>query len=52
MKAMLSSSYVDPDAAAKLAEEAKKPHGPLVQLGISVKPAGKAASPEPAYAGA
>jgi hopanoid biosynthesis associated radical SAM protein HpnH len=37
IKAMLSSSYVDPDAAAKLAEEAKKPHGPLVQLGIGVK---------------
>ena len=52
VKAMLSSSYVDPDAAAKLAEEAKKPHGPLVQLGISVTPASKAASPEPAFAGA
>lgn len=37
IKAMLSSSYVDPDAAARLAEEAKKPHGPLVQLGIAVK---------------
>jgi hopanoid biosynthesis associated radical SAM protein HpnH len=37
VKAMMASSYVDPDAAAKLAEEAKKPHGPLVQLGISVR---------------
>ncbi len=38
IKAMLSSSYVDPDAAAKLTEESKRPHGPLVQLGISIKP--------------
>ena len=38
VKAMLASSYVNPDAAARLAEEAKKPHGPLVQLGVSVKP--------------
>ena len=37
VKAMLASSYVDPGAAAALAEEARKPHGPLVQLGISVK---------------
>lgn len=36
VKAMLASSYVDPDAAAQLAEEAKRPHGPLVQLGVSV----------------
>lgn len=36
VKAMMSSSYVDPEAARMLAEEAKKPHGPLVQLGISV----------------
>jgi hopanoid biosynthesis associated radical SAM protein HpnH len=42
IKAMLSSSYVDPEAAAMLAEEAKRPHGPMVQLGISVK-AGKKA---------
>ena len=37
MKAMLASSYVDSSQATLLAEEAKKPHGPLVQLGISVK---------------
>ncbi len=37
VKAMLASSYVDSGQAALLAEEAKKPHGPLVQLGISVK---------------
>ncbi len=37
IKAMMSSSYVDPDEAAKLAEEAKRPHGPMVQLGISAK---------------
>lgn len=41
VKAMLASSYVDPEAAAMLAEEAKKPHGPLVQLGISVEPKAK-----------
>ena len=42
VKALLASSYVDPDAAAMLAEESKKPHGPLVQLGISVEPKLKA----------
>ncbi|MBC7771001.1 MAG: adenosyl-hopene transferase HpnH [Pyrinomonadaceae bacterium] len=36
-KAMLLSKYKDPQAAADLANEAKKPHGPLVQLGITVK---------------
>lgn len=36
VKAMLASNYVDQDAAARLAEEAKRPHGPLVQLGIKV----------------
>lgn len=44
VKAMLASNYVDPDAAALLAEEAQRPHGPLVQLGIS------AAKPQPAMA--
>ncbi len=48
IKAMLSSSYIDPDAAALLAEEAKKPHGPLVQLGITVK----SQKPEEATVGA
>jgi hopanoid biosynthesis associated radical SAM protein HpnH len=37
VRAMLSSSYVDPQAAARLAEEAKKPHGPMVQLGLTVE---------------
>jgi hopanoid biosynthesis associated radical SAM protein HpnH len=41
IKALLASSYVNPDQAAKLAEEAKKPHGPLVQLGINVPPKSK-----------
>lgn len=43
VRAMMSSSYVDPSAAAMLAEEAKKPHGPLVQLGLTVegKPMGE-----------
>jgi hypothetical protein len=36
-KATLFGRYKDPKAAAALAEEAKKPHGPLVQLGIQVK---------------
>jgi hopanoid biosynthesis associated radical SAM protein HpnH len=36
-KAILNGVYRDDDAARKLAEEAKKPHGPLVQLGIEVK---------------
>ncbi len=37
VKSMLMSSYVDSTQATLLAEEAKKPHGPLVQLGISAK---------------
>jgi len=37
IRAMLSPSYVDPEAAAMLAEEAKKPHGPMVQLGLTVE---------------
>jgi hopanoid biosynthesis associated radical SAM protein HpnH len=38
IRAMLSSRYASTEAEAKLAEEAKKPHGPLVQLGIKVEP--------------
>ncbi|MGH7132279.1 MAG: adenosyl-hopene transferase HpnH [Phycisphaerales bacterium] len=37
VKAMMTGSYVDPAEAARLTEEAKRPHGPLVQLGIEVK---------------
>ena len=37
IRAMMSPSYVDPQAAAMLAEEAKKPHGPMVQLGLTVE---------------
>jgi hypothetical protein len=37
VKAMLRGSYTDRAAAAALAEESKRPHGPLVQLGVSVK---------------
>jgi len=48
IKSMLVSSYVDPDAAAELAAEAKRPHGPLVQLGISVK--AKSALPRAVHA--
>jgi hypothetical protein len=34
---MLWSRNVDAGAAERLAEESKRPHGPLVQLGIDVK---------------
>jgi hopanoid biosynthesis associated radical SAM protein HpnH len=37
VKAMLMPNYTDREAAAALAEEAKRPHGPMVQLGISAK---------------
>jgi hopanoid biosynthesis associated radical SAM protein HpnH len=37
IKAMLFKSYADPMASIRLQEEAKRPHGPLVQLGINVK---------------
>jgi hopanoid biosynthesis associated radical SAM protein HpnH len=36
IKAMAFPLYKDDEAAARLAEEAKKPHGPMVQLGITV----------------
>jgi hypothetical protein len=36
IKAILVPSYVDKEAERRLAEEATKPHGPLVQLGVSV----------------
>jgi hypothetical protein len=35
VKAMLFSTYRDDEAAKMLTEESKKPHGPMVQLGIS-----------------
>jgi hopanoid biosynthesis associated radical SAM protein HpnH len=38
IKAILMPNYADGSAAAALAEEAKRPHGPLVQLGISAAP--------------
>lgn len=47
LKAMLSPLYPDRAAAARLAEEAKKPHRPierLVQLGIAKDVAGKSAA--------
>ncbi|MBC7834445.1 MAG: adenosyl-hopene transferase HpnH [Phycisphaerales bacterium] len=37
VKAMLNWKQASPQAAADLAEESKKPHGPLVQLGIEMK---------------
>ncbi|MDX2114517.1 MAG: adenosyl-hopene transferase HpnH [Planctomycetota bacterium] len=50
MKAMVFNTYASPKAAERLRIEADKPHGPLVQLGISVeakpgagKPAARAA---------
>ena len=36
-KAMLFNRYPDTSAAAQLTEESKRPHGPLVQLGIQVE---------------
>jgi len=42
-KATLFNRYEDPAAERQLAEEAKKPHGPLVQLGIKVEPKQKKA---------
>lgn len=36
IKSMLLPGYKDAEAERMLAEEAKKPHGPLVQLGINV----------------
>ncbi|MCW5765347.1 MAG: adenosyl-hopene transferase HpnH [Phycisphaeraceae bacterium] len=39
IRAIVSPRYRDAEAARLLAEEAKKPHGPLVQLGIEVKKA-------------
>ncbi|MBL8763714.1 MAG: adenosyl-hopene transferase HpnH [Phycisphaerae bacterium] len=38
IRAILSPGYADAAAARSLAEEAKRPHGPLVQLGISASP--------------
>ncbi|MBX3357394.1 MAG: adenosyl-hopene transferase HpnH [Phycisphaeraceae bacterium] len=38
VKALVTGRYADEPAAAMLAEESKRPHGPLVQLGISVEP--------------
>lgn len=35
VKSMVMPRYKDDEAAAMLAEEGKKPHGPMVQLGIS-----------------
>jgi hopanoid biosynthesis associated radical SAM protein HpnH len=49
-KATIFGRYKDPQAEQMLAEEAKRPHGPLVQLGIDV-PSRKAAAGEPVGAG-
>jgi hopanoid biosynthesis associated radical SAM protein HpnH len=40
VRAMLFGRYADPNAERRLAEEAAKPHGPLVQLGINIEPKG------------
>lgn len=37
VKAMLFNKYANPAAAARLKAEAKKPHGPLARLGITVE---------------
>ncbi len=55
IKAMVFNTYASPRAAAKLKEEAKKPHGPMALLGLSIegKPMGThhAGSPLAAAAG-
>ena len=43
VKAMLFNTYANPAARQRLAEEAKKPHGPLVQLGIESRERAEAA---------
>jgi len=43
IKAMVFNSYANPAAGKRLKEEAKKPHGPLALLGITVE--GKKATP-------
>ena len=49
VKATLFSKYASPKAKKKLEEEAKKPHGPLVQLGLDVPaPESDADADEPA----
>ncbi|MBA4027757.1 MAG: hopanoid biosynthesis associated radical SAM protein HpnH [Planctomyces sp.] len=37
IRALLSGGYADAKAAQRLSEESKKPHGPLVQLGITAR---------------
>ncbi|GAB4554063.1 MAG: adenosyl-hopene transferase HpnH [Phycisphaerales bacterium] len=37
VKAMIFNTYANPRAKQKLAEEAKKPHGPLAHLGLTVE---------------
>jgi hopanoid biosynthesis associated radical SAM protein HpnH len=49
-KATIFGRYADPQAEKMLAEEAGKPHGPLVQLGISVEPKAKTKREEPVAA--
>ena len=42
IKAIVFNTYANPGAAKRLKEEAKKPHGPLAHLGLTVegKPVG------------
>jgi hypothetical protein len=37
IKAMVFNSYANPGAGKRLSEEAKKPHGPLALLGLTVE---------------
>ncbi len=43
VKAMMFGSYANPRAEARLREEGRRPHGPLVQLGINVESKASAA---------
>jgi hopanoid biosynthesis associated radical SAM protein HpnH len=45
VKAMLFGSYTNAPAEARLREEAARPHGPLVQLGISAAQPGSRSEP-------
>jgi hopanoid biosynthesis associated radical SAM protein HpnH len=49
VRGMLFNRYPSPAAAARLDEESRKPHGPLVQLGISARPE-PTPTPEPVTA--
>jgi hopanoid biosynthesis associated radical SAM protein HpnH len=48
IKAMVFNTYANPAAQRRLAEEARKPHGPLAVLGLTVEGEPVSARPRPA----